>query len=1025
MQIVARVLVLAVVSLLWIAPVHGFVFPEDQALARLRTASTQPVLIESAHGMPRTLAFDVPVGGTNPFVQAQSFLRSYGDLFGQGSPDLALLPLRIGGTHEDVVSFHQTYRGLRVFGARLNIGLASPPTGGAGGRVVFTSGQLLPAVQLEVVPHVTAGQAETAARLQLQRPGARVLGKTTLMVYDARLVGGAPDTHLVWAVVLGDGSVRQALIDAVTGALVFDHPLEMDGSGLDDYDLDLEDANGGTMSTTNCFNPTTMDDFVGDEDGVISEYLSDPETSALWWHARDTYLAWHDKLGRHSWDNDDAELVLYAHPGLDSNGNPNAQFNQGCEEMEFHDQFVGLDVVAHEFAHGVTYSTSGLIYKNQSGALNESFSDFTAAYLVDTGDWLMAEDRLNGGGPIRSLADPLNGICGPASAPGACNDPDRFGLYINTSGDNGGVHSNSGITNKAAFLLASGGTFNGVPVAGIGRTKASWILTNAWASLWPGAQLIHARNQSVATAIAFSTIPWLSFLGIGPADVCAVRNAFAAVELGFGDSNCDGVEENVLDLDGDGINGLNDNCPNVSNVSQKDVDKDGIGDACDNDNDNDGIPNGADKCPNLASWNNFDNDGDGQGDPCDLDDDNDGVSDSVDNCQYDYNPNQFDGNNDGAGDACDPDQDGDGLYVDDDNCTFVYNPNQLDSDGDGMGDACDKCPTTSDNMNAYTMPLFGEDPQPLQPDSDGDGTPDACDNDGFGLVGIRFGGQLYTPLDPPKADGRVRPAVVHGPAGATARIPILVCDPIGDPDGYAKNERFELILVGLDPHVGVAVVDDMGGRRGVAKLDPRIVGAGAVYGLRFKPDCSRDHFLEIDLGNGFTGSASFSLRPQVVTSGGENPWNSIPGLPLPPPPPLADADGDGVGDATDTCPQVADATNTDSDADGLGDVCDNCDFAPNVSQLDRGGIGAGSRPNGRGDACECGDVNGDGSVTIADAVLIQRARLTPPTAVLAQPQLCDVGGSVGCTLADATVLRRALLAPPTANVTEQCAPAHR
>ncbi len=113
----------------------------------------------------------------------------------------------------------------------------------------------------------------------------------------------------------------------------------------------------------------------------------------------------------------------------------------------------------------------------------------------------------------------------------------------------------------------------------------------------------------------------------------------------------------------------------------------------------------------------------------------------------------------------------------------------------------------------------------------------------------------------------------------------------------------------------------------------------------------------------------------------------------------------------------------DADGDQVFDASDNCPFASNPDQLDRGGIGVGSAADGVGDACQCGDVSGDGRVTIADVTVIRRSLLAPPTATMSRPQLCDVGGSAGCTLADATIISRALLAPPKATISAVCDPA--
>ena len=112
----------------------------------------------------------------------------------------------------------------------------------------------------------------------------------------------------------------------------------------------------------------------------------------------------------------------------------------------------------------------------------------------------------------------------------------------------------------------------------------------------------------------------------------------------------------------------------------------------------------------------------------------------------------------------------------------------------------------------------------------------------------------------------------------------------------------------------------------------------------------------------------------------------------------------------------------DKDGDGRSDWLDNCPSFANPTQSDIGGVGASSGPDGVGDACQCGDVNGNGRVTTADATLITRSLLVPPTAALTRPDLCNVGGTASCTTADAVIVTRALLVPPTAAVGQVCAP---
>ena len=177
---------------------------------------------------------------------------------------------------------------------------------------------------------------------------------------------------------------------------------------------------------------------------------------------------------------------------------------------------VSLDIAAHELTHAVTGTSAGLIYQNESGALNEAVSDIFAV-MVDRNDFLIGEDSYTpgrSGDALRYMDDPSRG-----------NQPDNYADRYTGSQDNGGVHINSGIANKQAYLMIAGGTFRGVAVQSVGRSVTEKVWYRALTRYFTQSTNFAGARQGTIQAAT-------DLYGAGSAQVRSVTNAWAAVGVG-------------------------------------------------------------------------------------------------------------------------------------------------------------------------------------------------------------------------------------------------------------------------------------------------------------------------------------------------------------------------------------------------------------------------------------------------------------------------------------------------------------
>lgn len=266
--------------------------------------------------------------------------------------------------------------------------------------------------------------------------------------------------------------------------------------------------------------------YVGNSASFKSDY--DRALVDAHYNSEKVYEYYLNEHGRNSLDGKGMAIISKVHYGTNYN---NASWNgrwmtYGDGDGEFMISLsAGLDVAAHEMTHGVITNSANLVYRNQSGALNESFADVFGA-LIDDDDWEMGEDimapaaKASGVTVLRSLSNP-NGVVvsnedrrGYSTNGGVYPDHmDEF-YHMPTSVDGGGVHVNSSITNHAAYLIGQE----------LGREKLGKIYYRALTVyLSSNSNFSDARQAIVQSAI--------DLYGADSEEEAAARSGFDAVGI--------------------------------------------------------------------------------------------------------------------------------------------------------------------------------------------------------------------------------------------------------------------------------------------------------------------------------------------------------------------------------------------------------------------------------------------------------------------------------------------------------------
>jgi Zn-dependent metalloprotease len=239
-----------------------------------------------------------------------------------------------------------------------------------------------------------------------------------------------------------------------------------------------------------------------------------------------TFDFYFDVFDRDSIDDEGLKLLATVHYGdhYDNAFWNGRQMVFGDGDGELFNRFtISLDVIGHELTHGVTEDEAQLMYLNQPGALNESISDVFGSLVkqymrkqsAEDADWLIGEGLLAPGVQgvaLRSMKEP--GTAYDDRVLGDDIQPSHMDNYVRTFQDNGGVHINSGIPNKAFYLAATA-------IGGYAWEKAGRI----WYDTLRAPQL---RPNASFRAFAAITVRQARLL-FGSSEVKAVEEAWRAV----------------------------------------------------------------------------------------------------------------------------------------------------------------------------------------------------------------------------------------------------------------------------------------------------------------------------------------------------------------------------------------------------------------------------------------------------------------------------------------------------------------
>lgn len=492
-------------------------------------------------------------------------------------PDLRLARIQEQPeTESRLIRFDQTKEHIPIFGGHVVCELSDAQ------ELVAASGEIGSVRDVSMVASVSQANALAALAKELGVESRRVEGgpPPELQVFSAE----EDKWHLVWLVRdiaaapndfeagkhdTGHGLGRSPrdvsprfdyLVDAHQGTVVYWYPtaptlVPTFGSGENEDGVEVEffwqEADDGSFELRDTMRHiVTYDHDFGDietkplHDPIrdSSAHVGDRLKAAVSAHSNATVVDdfFRGVLQRNGIDNKGMELVnvINCTYAPDSGQDPKVWHNavwwqdrmwygqapDGSQGLRSYSRY--LDVIAHELTHGVTSATADLVYRDQSGALNESFSDIFGVIVknwdrtqpktggdVSGWNWEIGSDLGGPGKPLRDLSDPAR-----------TGDPAHMDDYLHTTLDSGGVHTNSNIHNKAAHNILTA------------QSDGTWVFTPYEAALvfYHGLERLGRLSDfdgSLNAAVDAANSLWKGNPDEAAAKVEAIRESFGAVGI--------------------------------------------------------------------------------------------------------------------------------------------------------------------------------------------------------------------------------------------------------------------------------------------------------------------------------------------------------------------------------------------------------------------------------------------------------------------------------------------------------------